>query len=97
MFAAIARVRAGLGLSDAVVVGWTGILREWHGIDLLLKAIAGVPDVAVLLVGDGPEMATAQAGPVAAATKVPEVRSTPVPEAMRAPAAIKARVSSKKA
>ena len=48
------RVRAGLGLSDAVVVGWTGILRDWHGIDLLLKAIAGVPDVAVLLVGDGP-------------------------------------------
>lgn len=48
------RVRALFGLMDGVVVGWTGILREWHGLDLLLEATAGMPDVRVLLVGDGP-------------------------------------------
>lgn len=49
-----ARVRSSLGLHDALVVGWTGILREWHGLDLLLSATANLPEVLVLLVGDGP-------------------------------------------
>lgn len=36
------------------LVGWAGILRAWHGLDLLLDAIARVDGVHLLLVGDGP-------------------------------------------
>lgn len=52
-----ANVRQELGWSDAVVVGWAGILREWHGVDLLLHAVARVPDLKLLIVGDGPDRA----------------------------------------
>jgi glycosyltransferase involved in cell wall biosynthesis len=42
----------------AFIIGFTGILRPWHGLDLLLDAVAGVIDaglqVALLIVGDGP-------------------------------------------
>jgi glycosyltransferase involved in cell wall biosynthesis len=43
---------------DQIVVGFTGVLRPWHGLDLLLQAIAamaagGLP-VFLLVVGDGP-------------------------------------------
>jgi glycosyltransferase involved in cell wall biosynthesis len=51
-------VRGRLGISDqTVVVGFTGILRPWHGLDLLLEAIARLDagaDIKVLIVGDGP-------------------------------------------
>jgi len=50
-----ARMRAKLGVGDRVVIGWTGILRAWHGLDLLLEAITAVPDAVLLLVGNGPE------------------------------------------
>jgi len=49
------KVRAELGWSRAVVVGWAGILREWHGVDLLLRAVARVPGLKLLIVGDGPD------------------------------------------
>ncbi len=52
-----ARVRAQLGWSNAVVVGWAGILREWHGVDLLLRAVARVPGLKLLIIGDGPDRA----------------------------------------
>ena len=43
---------------DAFVVGFTGVLRPWHGLDLLIRAVArfnrDAPDVRVLVVGDGP-------------------------------------------
>lgn len=48
-----------LGLTDAsFVVGFTGVLRPWHGLDLLVGAVArlrrnDVPAV-LLIVGDGP-------------------------------------------
>jgi glycosyltransferase involved in cell wall biosynthesis len=48
-------VRQELGWSDAVVVGWAGILREWHGVDLLLQALARVPNLRLLIIGDGPD------------------------------------------
>ena len=54
---------AQLGIpADRIVIGFTGILRPWHGLDLLLHAIAdvvraGVP-VCLLIVGDGPYRAT---------------------------------------
>jgi glycosyltransferase involved in cell wall biosynthesis len=47
-------VRARLELNNSTVVGWTGILRDWHGLDLLLRAMANLPDITLLLVGDGP-------------------------------------------
>jgi glycosyltransferase involved in cell wall biosynthesis len=40
---------------DTLVVGWTGGLREWHGLDLLVDAFTRLPERArLLLVGDGP-------------------------------------------
>jgi glycosyltransferase involved in cell wall biosynthesis len=47
------RVRARLGLEGAVVVGWSGILRAWHGLDLLLDAAARIPGSRLMIVGDG--------------------------------------------
>ena len=52
------RVRAALGLNDSLVVGWTGILREWHGLELLLNATAALSGITILLVGDGPAKAS---------------------------------------
>ena len=48
-----------LGISSRqIVIGFTGILRAWHGIDLLLEAFRKVheyyPQTLLLLVGDGP-------------------------------------------
>lgn len=47
------------GISDSsFVVGFTGILRPWHGIDLLLESFKAVKqrfaDSVLLLIGDGP-------------------------------------------
>ena len=53
-------VRASLGLHDSIVVGWTGILREWHGLNLLLSATANLPALTLLLVGDGPARDTVE-------------------------------------
>lgn len=50
--------RRRLGLEGKVVVGFTGILRPWHGLELLLAAFASVaadaPELHLLIVGDGP-------------------------------------------
>ncbi|RPI56956.1 MAG: glycosyltransferase family 1 protein [Acidobacteria bacterium] len=48
-------VRQQLAWDDSVIVGWAGILREWHGVDLLLQAVAGVPGLKLLIIGDGPD------------------------------------------
>lgn len=46
-----------LGLSGKVVIGFTGFMRDWHGLDDLI-AILSMPDTPanlhLLLVGDGP-------------------------------------------
>jgi glycosyltransferase involved in cell wall biosynthesis len=54
-----AAVRQRLGIPfDAVLVGFVGILRPWHGVDLLLEAFSQIEhslgDVFLLIVGDGP-------------------------------------------
>ena len=46
--------RARLGLPDALTIGWAGILRDWHGLDLLLDALTHLPGVTLIVVGDGP-------------------------------------------
>jgi glycosyltransferase involved in cell wall biosynthesis len=52
-----ARIREQLSLpQEAVVVGWCGIMRSWHGLGLMLDAIKGT-DYFLLLIGDGPERA----------------------------------------
>jgi glycosyltransferase involved in cell wall biosynthesis len=52
-------LRSELGIPPgSFVVGFTGILRHWHGLDLLLEAfnllVKRGADVALLVVGDGP-------------------------------------------
>jgi len=50
-------VRGRLGLEGRFVVGWVGSFRRFHGVDIALRAAAllreRVPDLALLLVGDG--------------------------------------------
>src|SRR5262249_44816342 len=44
---------------DEVVVGFSGILRPWHGVDVLIEAVARLRErarVKVLIVGDGPSV-----------------------------------------
>jgi glycosyltransferase involved in cell wall biosynthesis len=48
-------MRAQHGLpDDSVVVGWCGIMRPWHGLDLLLEAVSQT-GMYLMLIGDGPE------------------------------------------
>jgi glycosyltransferase involved in cell wall biosynthesis len=49
------RVRQSLGWEQATVAGWAGILRDWHRLDLLLDAVVGIPELKVLIIGDGPD------------------------------------------
>ncbi len=54
-------VRERHGLGSRLTIGWTGILREWHGVELLLDALPLVPDACLLIVGDGPARAALEA------------------------------------
>ncbi len=46
-------VRTRYGLHDRFVVGWAGVLRRWHGVELLLDAMVQMPAAHLLLIGDG--------------------------------------------
>lgn len=50
-------VRRYLSVGDRPLVGFVGVLRPWHGVELLIEAVAAltrtVPDVRLLIVGDG--------------------------------------------
>ncbi|SKC82961.1 glycosyltransferase family 4 protein [Ohtaekwangia koreensis] len=50
-------LKESLRLSNKTVIGWTGSFRNFHGLDLLVKAFNQVhqshPDTSLLLVGDG--------------------------------------------
>ena len=49
--------KARLGLSDALVLGFTGFVREWHGIDRVIRWMSSdkaAANVRLLIVGDGP-------------------------------------------
>jgi glycosyltransferase involved in cell wall biosynthesis len=48
------RVRTLHGIGAALTIGWTGILREWHGLELLLDAVVPLAPAMLLIVGDGP-------------------------------------------
>lgn len=47
-------IRRRLNLGKRLTIGWSGILREWHGLHLLLEALPALPDACLLVVGDGP-------------------------------------------
>jgi glycosyltransferase involved in cell wall biosynthesis len=53
--------RERLGLADRFVVGGGGSFRPFHSLDRAVAAVAGRPDVALLLVGDGPERPAVEA------------------------------------
>ncbi len=47
--------RAEFGLENAVVLGFTGFIRDWHGLDDVIDALPGLGDnVHLMVVGDGP-------------------------------------------
>jgi glycosyltransferase involved in cell wall biosynthesis len=44
-----------LGLSGKLVLGFTGFLKDWHGLDKVIELLAGAdPSWHLLIVGDGP-------------------------------------------
>ena len=50
-------VRRELGLGDRLILGFTGFVREWHGVDRVLALLPSLRrrfDVHLLVVGDGP-------------------------------------------
>ncbi len=51
-------VRKAMGLEDRLIIGFTGILRPWHGLDMLIEAFERVSseneNLHLLIVGDGP-------------------------------------------
>lgn len=52
-----AAAKHALGWPDSLVLGFTGFVREWHGVDRVLRWMAsdGAPaDARLLVVGDGP-------------------------------------------
>ena len=53
-----AELRQVLGATpDSILVGWCGIMRDWHGLELLLTAAQHAPGVRLAIVGDGPDRA----------------------------------------
>ena len=52
-------IRQRYGLNGKLVLGFTGFVRDWHGVDRVLNyiAAAGRKDLHLLLVGDGPARA----------------------------------------
>lgn len=57
--------RRQLGLSDEPLVLTVGRVLPWKGVDHLCAALGHVPDVRLLVAGDGPALAAAQAQAVA--------------------------------
>jgi glycosyltransferase involved in cell wall biosynthesis len=56
-----AAAKRALGLQDYLVLGFTGFVRDWHGLDKVISMIANDPPESrrhLLVVGDGPVRAT---------------------------------------
>jgi glycosyltransferase involved in cell wall biosynthesis len=54
----VAAAKKALGLENVLVLGFTGFVRDWHGLDKVIAMIAQDPPGAqrqLLVVGDGPE------------------------------------------
>ncbi len=50
-----------LGLGGRLVLGFTGFVREWHGLDRAVDLVARSPERHLLIVGDGPARASIEA------------------------------------
>jgi glycosyltransferase involved in cell wall biosynthesis len=48
-------IRARLAPDSTTLIGWAGILRPWHRVDLLLEAVSKLNGVRVAVIGDGPD------------------------------------------
>ena len=60
----VADAKARLGWADALVLGFTGFVRDWHGVDRVLHWLASADAPAharLLVVGDGPARADLEA------------------------------------
>jgi glycosyltransferase involved in cell wall biosynthesis len=60
-----------LGLDGRVVLGFTGFVRDWHGLDKVIELLASIPRHAgpashLLIVGDGPARANLERQAIAA-------------------------------
>jgi len=56
----VAAAKTALGLQDKLVLGFTGFVRDWHGLDKVIDLIAQDPPESsrhLLVVGDGPARA----------------------------------------
>lgn len=56
----VAEAKRALGLQDYLVLGFTGFVRDWHGLDKVITMIANDPPESrrhLLVVGDGPARA----------------------------------------
>jgi glycosyltransferase involved in cell wall biosynthesis len=49
--------KAALGFTGKTVLGFTGFMRSWHGLDRVIASLANLalPELHLLLVGDGPQ------------------------------------------
>ena len=55
----VAAAKAALGLSGKLVLGFTGFVRDWHGLDAVVDWLASPEaprDVHLLMVGEGPAL-----------------------------------------
>lgn len=53
--------KSALGLQDNLVLGFTGFIRDWHGLDKVIELIANEPresKLHLLVIGDGPVRST---------------------------------------
>jgi len=54
--------RSALGISrEKTVITFLGSLQPWHGVDLLMKALAYLPDTYLWIIGNGPERSRLEA------------------------------------
>ncbi len=78
-------LRRKLELEGALVVGFVGWFRKWHGLEMLLEAFdesgLAAAGVKILLIGDGPAMADLKAIVAARGMEAAVVFSGPVPHA----------------
>ena len=59
-----AQAKAALGWSEALILGFTGFVRDWHGVDRVLRWLASgaaPANARLLMVGDGPARAELEA------------------------------------
>jgi len=56
-----AAAKQALGLEGRLVLGFTGFVREWHGLERVVDLVARAPDRHLLVVGDGPARAAIEA------------------------------------